>query len=381
MESQPSTSVAAVNEEYKIICADAVDFAVRSLRSKGLIAEKASGTMTSAAIIIGNEFLKRIEDAIEGMVLCEEEVVVHCEEDENADDQFVEETGPYEEVSSEGSNTDNESTYSPPAKKEKREVISWATKIKAVTAAKLHPTWTWKTLQRSVTRQLCSASQLLHWKQIIERNCSSHEKYHVITQWTVDRFLEARQLKKQITTRMLQLWALQASNQFRSDDFKFRASTSWVKKLKREQRIKQRKITRFISKKDTLTVEDIMKSAQFFQDQVQKIISTFQEDYIINTDQTGCEYKIQPKRTLSIQGEKTTEVAVGSLNKISHSYTAQYAVTYSGKLLPKIFLCLQEVGGNFGPRVAVDVRKQEEELGNVHVTCTKSGKLQSDTYQ
>jgi len=43
------------------------------------------------------------------------------------------------------------------------------------------------------------------------------------------------------------------------------------------------------------------------------------------------------------------------LNKITHSYTAQYSLIKSGILLDKVFVCLQESGDTFGVRVIEEV--------------------------
>lgn len=63
------------------------------------------------------------------------------------------------------------------------------------------------------------------------------------------------------------------------------------------------------------------------------------------------------------------------MNKVTHSYTAMYSITASGKLLPKVFLCLQEKGGSFGPRIQEHIRDIQEEYKNISVTCSSSGKL------
>lgn len=80
-------------------------------------------------------------------------------------------------------------------------------------------------------------------------------------------------------------------------------------------------------------------------------------------------------------GEKKTLVAVGSINKVTHSYTAQYSITASGKLLPKAFLCLQESTDKFGPRVAEKVNRLTDMYKNLYVTCSKSGKLTNGIYK
>ncbi|GLV38542.1 hypothetical protein CBL_05102 [Carabus blaptoides fortunei] len=50
-----------------------------------------------------------------------------------------------------------------------------------------------------------------------------------------------------VTTRTLQQWALAAAAPFQTDDFAFQASPSWVKSFKKIHRIKQRKVTKYLS--------------------------------------------------------------------------------------------------------------------------------------
>jgi len=63
------------------------------------------------------------------------------------------------------------------------------------------------------------------------------------------------------------------------------------------------------------------------------------------------------RRTLSHQGEKKTLIPFRNTNKITHSYTAQYSLTLSGKLLPKIFIRIQEPNDKFGPKIEKKNRK------------------------
>ena len=84
---------------------------------------------------------------------------------------------------------------------------------------------------------------------------------------------------------------------------------------------------------------------------------------------------------MSYKGEKQVEVNVHSVQNLSNSYTAEYALTLSGKLLSKVSICLQEVNGRFGPQVSQEVARPMEEFRNAVVTCTKSGKLHTDTYK
>lgn len=68
------------------------------------------------------------------------------------------------------------------------------------------------------------------------------------------------------------------------------------------------------------------------------------------------------------------------MNKITHSHTAQYAVTMSGKLLPSVFICLQKATGVFGPKIQESIKKFKVIYTNVVVTCSKSGKLTTQLY-
>lgn len=166
-----------------------------------------------------------------------------------------------------------------------------------------------------------------------------------------------------------------------SESFSFIAGRTWVQSFKRRHRIRQRMVTKFVSKNDVATLEDTVKAAENFQQLTRKIIPNFPLDFVINTDQTGCQYQMVFKRSLEFQGSKTVFVKKQNLNKITHSYTAQYTITASGKLLPYVFLCMQETNGTFGVRVKKTVEKLTQEYGNVVITCSKSGKLTKALYK
>lgn len=138
---------------------------------------------------------------------------------------------------------------------------------------------------------------------------------------------------------------------FINDAFNFSASQSWIDRFKNKYKIRQRKITRYISNKEHASLDEILESAERFQIQTRAIMPEYDFDFVINTDQTGCQYQITYNRTLAPQGSKTVLIKKKSLHDISHSYTAQYTITASGKILPVVFLCMQESTGKFGPLV------------------------------
>lgn len=67
----------------------------------------------------------------------------------------------------------------------------------------------------------------------------------------------------------------------------------------------------------------LRKNAQAFVENVQERIKADKiSDYaIINCDQSGVQYELHSKRTLTFLGEKTVECVVNSEMAMSHSYT------------------------------------------------------------
>jgi hypothetical protein len=50
----------------------------------------------------------------------------------------------------------------------------------------------------------------------------------------------------------------------------------------------------------------------------------------------------------------------------------------SGDFLPKCLIVLQEVGGNFGPQVTIEVNALQEKLKNLHILASRSGMMRSN---
>ncbi|GFT04461.1 HTH CENPB-type domain-containing protein [Trichonephila clavipes] len=221
--------------------------------------------------------------------------------------------------------------------------------------------------------------QLKIWEEQIRRGGSTKDKYTTIDKWTHDRFVEARQSNQQVTTRNLQQWDLAAASQF--PDLEFKASEAWVKIFKRKHRIRQRKITKFVSERKTATMEETHAAAEKFRLHTRALILNYDKDFVLNTDQTGCQYQSTYNRTLAEQGSKVVLVKRKDMNKVTHSYTAQYVMTLSGKLLPMVFICLQEANGNFGPKVQKSVDEYAKIYTNVAITSSKSGKLTTALYK
>ena len=50
-----------------------------------------------------------------------------------------------------------------------------------------------------------------------------------------------------------------------------------------------------------------------------------------------------------------------------------------GRAIGRLLICLQERGGQFGPRVIEQVRKQARDYGNIEVICSTSGKMTTES--
>ena len=86
-------------------------------------------------------------------------------------------------------------------------------------------------------------------------------------------------------------------------------------------------------------------------------------------------YEYPSTRALAMTGEKTTKGQVKSMNAVTHSYTIMPIISLAGKLIGPLFICLQEPTGKLGPRV----KQSLYQANNIHVTCSKSGKLTKHT--
>lgn len=186
-----------------------------------------------------------------------------------------------------------------------------------------------------------------------------------------EKFLSGRDKSLHIHDVDIKRWALEINKELNISDFC--ASDRWLYYFKYDYGIVSRKITKLIT---SVTFEtDIIKKSNEFLEICKNVINQVDPFCVINTDQTGFNYELYSKRTLSHIGEKTTSLIVSSMSSITHSYTVQPAITMNGKLLSKFYLCLKETNGNFGPRVQSELPTN---FPNVIIRCSSSGKMTKD---
>jgi hypothetical protein len=82
-------------------------------------------------------------------------------------------------------------------------------------------------------------------------------------------------------------------------------------------------VTKLVTKKEVENADIIKHSADQFVSDVQKIITNYKQEHVLNTDQSGLELEMYSNRTLSFEGEKLTIAKVRSLSNTTHSYTVQ----------------------------------------------------------
>ena len=117
--------------------------------------------------------------------------------------------------------------------------------------------------------------------------------------------------------------------------------------------------------------EEIKKSADQFVSDVRALFPKYNEEFVLNIDQSDLEFEIHSNRTLSHQGEKTTLSAVRSINETTHGYTVQSMIRLSGKIVGPIYLCLKEPNGRMSDKIKAHLYNAD----NVVITCSTSDKL------
>jgi hypothetical protein len=220
-------------------------------------------------------------------------------------------------------------------------------------------------------KKVSSISQLKRWAHTINQGGTYKEKIEQICQYVLENFKAAVQQGSIIHDRDLRRWALQAQKLVGNEDFRFRASESWLLKFKKAHRIVSRKINKFITKKTIESASDLQTKANEFVADIKSLIPKVGLENLYNSDQSGFQLEIHSGRTLAEEGEKQVQCVVQSVSSTTHSYTIQPLISADGRLLSPLYLVLKEKGGEFGPNVKKNLFKAD----NVHVEASSSGKL------
>jgi hypothetical protein len=283
----PGTSV---QHEEDVICADslqsesskemlktAMDYMLHLLAEDNMISSESAAVITQQHIQLAHKIREKIMDVLSEHSLMSFDELISSEEYEGGENEEVEDV-----VSSEG---DSDCGLYELNSQDDADYVPLDYKIMVVNLAKAHPKWKLKSLQSKGAHRLKYMRDLKIWDEHIKSGGTRKDKCNTIDSWTYDRFVEARRSCQQVTTRNLQQWALAAAGQFA--DFKFKASERWAAKFKTRHRIRQRKVIKFVSEKETTTIEKTLFAAENFRVQARALIQNFNKDFVINTDQTG----------------------------------------------------------------------------------------------
>jgi len=227
-----------------------------------------------------------------------------------------------------------------------------------------------KTVQNRF-KKVSSTTQLRRWAHQINKGGTYRQKIAQICQYTLDNFEAALNSGSIVHDRDIIRWALQAQKEIGFDNFRFKASDTWLLKFKRAHRIVSRKINKFITRKTLESGAELVATANAFVADIQSCIPRIGLENLYNSDQSGFQLEMHSGRTLAVEGEKKVQCIVQSVSATTHSYTIQPLISATGQLLSPLFLVLKEPSGKFGPIVEENLFRPE----NVYLEASKSGKL------
>lgn len=229
---------------------------------------------------------------------------------------------------------------------------------------------------KSRFRFVTSKRQLYRFKEQVEAGGNKLDKLKRVREFVLNEFRNARRQSLCVHDCDIIRWALKRSKEVSLPEFK--ASASWCTRFKRAHNIVSRKITHFVTRR-ALEEEDatIAAAMSFVKNCTDTYFGKMRLNNIYNTDQSGFNLEVRSGRTLAVSGIKVIPSTVQSVNATTHSYTIQPTISAAGDLLSPLFIVLQELGGDFGPRV----REALFTAPNLYVRASTSGKLTKELMQ
>lgn len=242
---------------------------------------------------------------------------------------------------------------------------SYKTMCEIVQYANTHQFSTVKNRYRLIKQK----SQLRRIRKYVRQQGTKRQKLEELDRFVFHEFNQARNKCLPIHDRDLRRLAIKKAREMNLQNFV--ASSFWLLNFKRRHHITSRKVTKLVTKNYVEDRNQIIKEETMFLQKAEKVIPRFKPTHILNADQSAFNYEEPSTRTLSIAGEKTTLSRVISTGATTHSHTIMPILNMNGKIVGPLFVCLQEASGRLGPRVSRTIYRAE----NIHVTCSKSGKL------
>ncbi|XP_035708085.1 uncharacterized protein LOC118435775 isoform X1 [Folsomia candida] len=247
--------------------------------------------------------------------------------------------------------------------------VSMEYKKKAVEIFNNNKAWKFRTFRQQF-KNVKHHNYIKRWRDQIDMGGTKFTIMREIENFVLERFREARTGFLPIHTIDIRRWALIKAKEY--PGFNFKACDTWISTFKRRNRISSRKVQKLVKRSTVKEMDQILQQTENFRHHIQPLLNIYEKENIWNTDQTGFKYEILSNRTLTWKGERTTiGTAFSPKNKVTHSYTVQYIIAYNGSILPQVYVCLQEIGGTFGPVVQRSIFTAP----NLVIASSKSGKL------
>ena len=149
-------------------------------------------------------------------------------------------------------------------------------------------------------KKVSSESQLNRWEKQIKNGGTQQDKYKMIDNFTLNKFIESRAKNLIIHDLNLKVWSLEFANSIQFDSFK--ASDKWLHNFKKRNNIVSRKITKFVSLHFDVQEEEKNKIAMEFVQKAKVLCNDYDDDNIFNADQSGFTKELHSGRTLDIKG-------------------------------------------------------------------------------
>lgn len=262
--------------------------------------------------------------------------------------------------------------YTEPSAATQGELVPMETMRKAVEAFHEAKKNKLKAAQKH-SKQATHATKIKRWELYLQKGGNKEHKIQIIKKHMWQQFIHyRRQLKLSIHDRHLKTWAINKAFDIGMPSFK--ASRCFLSNFKAEHKIKGRKVTHIVTQKNLFPQLSLQPLMDNFRDDLTKMIQ--QNKYalhnIVNTDQSGFQYEMSPKRTLDFIGAKNVESSVKNKNKTTHSYTVQMTIAADGRPVGPLLIILQEQKGVFGKTIQSKLQTMSPQ--NIIIKCSKSGK-------
>ena len=96
-----------------------------------------------------------------------------------------------------------------------------------------------------------------------------------------------------------------------------------------------------MTQRQFVSLDTIQMEGAAFVQKVNALLPQFDPNFAFNFDQSGFQREIHRPVTLAVCGTKGIDATIGNLNSTTHSYTVMPLLTFSGRLGPVLFICLQ----------------------------------------